>query len=290
LKTFYDCIPCFIKQTLDVSRISKPDDEELHGLILKRVLVEMQNIEMTTPPPVVASRIHRIIKEMTGNRDPYKPVKVKFNNEALGLYAKLKDYINHSDRPFETAVKIAIAGNIIDFGHHSMTVDIKLEESVEAILQQEPFINHINFLEKEINKANKILYMADNTGEIVFDRVFIEHILPQNITFVVRKYPIINDANLEDAREVGITGLVRVIENGSDIPGTYLQECSAELQSEFEEADLIISKGQGNYETLNDVDKNIIFLLKAKCQCVAQDIGCKINDIVVIGKKYDSMD
>jgi len=286
LKTFYDCIPCFIKQTLDVSRISKPEDEEIHGIILKKVMSEVLDLNMQTPPPVVASRIHRLIKEMTGNRDPYKLVKDKFNNEALELYEVLKKYITESQKPFETAVKIAIAGNIIDFGHRSTNDDLKLAETVKEILAQEPYINHIAELEKEIEKAEKILYVADNTGEILFDRVFIEHIMPQNITFAVRKYPIINDANYEDAKVVGLTELVKVIDNGSDVPGTYLPECSPEFRQEFENADLIISKGQGNYETLNDVNANIFFLLRAKCHCVSDDIGCKINDIVVFGKKY----
>lgn len=286
MKTFHDCIPCFIKQTIDVSRISLPDDEELHEKILKRVMREILNIEMTTPPPVVAQKFYKIIKEMTGNDDPYKPVKDKFNREALELYPELKNYVEQSKNPFETAVKIAIAGNIIDFAHRLVSDDLRLVDSVKEILLQVPFIDHIRHLENEIKKANKILYIADNTGEIVFDRVFIEHIMPKDIIFVVRKDPIINDATYEDAEYVGLTKIVKVIDNGSDVPGTHLAVCSDELKREFQAADLVISKGQGNYETLEEEDKNIFFLLKAKCSCVAQKIGCKLNDIVVIGSKY----
>ncbi|MEW5822673.1 MAG: ARMT1-like domain-containing protein [Cyanobacteriota bacterium] len=286
METFYDCIPCFIKQTLDVSRMSSPENEKLHGEILKQAMQEILNLEMSTPPPVVASRLHRIIKKMTGNYDPYKVVKDRFNNEALDLYDDLKRLIEDSARPFETAVKIAIAGNIIDFGHMPTTQDFDLKKSVKEVLEQNPVINHIDYLKENIDKAKKILYIADNTGEIVFDRVFIEYIMPKKIIYAVRKYPIINDANYEDAEYVGLTDIVKVIDNGTDVPGTYLQECSLEFKKEFDSADLIISKGQGNYETLGDEDYNIVFLLRAKCLCVSRDIGCKLNDIVVISKKY----
>lgn len=286
MKTFYDCIPCFIKQTLDVSRISLPEEEEVHGNILKKVMQEVLELEMSTPPPVVARDIHRIIKKMTGNYDPYKGVKEKFNREALNLYPELKKMVEQSSDPFEMVVKIAIAGNIIDFGHMSITDNLDLAPAVRRVVSQDPFINHIYALKEQIDKARKILYVADNAGEVVFDRVFIEHIMPKDIIFAVRKYPIINDANYEDAKFVGLTELVKVIENGTDVPGTFLPDCSDEFRREFETADLIISKGQGNYETLSDVDQNIFFLLRAKCLCVANDIGCKLNDIVVISKKY----
>ncbi len=286
MKIFYDCIPCFIEQTLDVSRISLPGDEEVHGEIMKSVLKQLSDLEMQTPPPVVAARFHELIKEMTGNLDPYKEVKEKYNKEALNLYPELKELLKQSETPFETAVKLAIAGNIIDFGHRSITEDLKLFESVQEVLRQTLFIDHIKQLKEEIEKADKILYLADNTGEIVFDRIFIEYLMPKNIVVAVRKYPIINDANYEDAEFVGLTDLVKVIDNGAGVPGTYLPECSEEFKKIFDAADLIISKGQGNYETLDDVDHNIFFLLRAKCNCVAKDIGCKLNDIVAISKKY----
>lgn len=286
MKTFYDCIPCFIKQTLDVSRLSSPGDDVVHGEIIKAVLKEITNIDMATAPPVVARDCHRIIKKLSGTMDPYKAVKDQFNNEAMSLYSDLKAYIENAEDKFYMAVKIAIAGNIIDFGHRSIRDDLKLADSVREVIAQDPVINHTSYLKDQIDKAGKILYIADNAGEIVFDKVFIEYIMPKNIIFAVRKYPIINDANYEDAKAVGITDLVKVIDNGTDVPGTYLTDCSEEFKEAFYSADLIISKGQGNYETLSDVDQNIVFLLRAKCACVADDIGCNVNDILVISKKY----
>lgn len=286
MKTFYDCIPCFLKQAVSVSRLSSPGNDKLHGDILKEVMAEVSKIDMETPPPVVSSRVHRIIKSMTGNNDPYKTVKDKFNKEAMDFYPVMKKMVKDADDPFETAVRLAVAGNIIDFGLRDIMDDLQLVNTVKEVIAQDPFIDHTEFLKKEINKAEKILYLADNTGEVVFDRVLIEQIMPEKITLAVRKYPIINDANYEDAEFVGLTSLVKVIDNGTDVPGTYLNECSDSFKKEFNSADLIISKGQGNYETLNDVNANIFFLLRAKCECVSKDIGCKLNDILIYGKKY----
>jgi hypothetical protein len=266
--------------------MSAPDDMELHGEILKKVLAEVMNVEMSTPPPVVTEKIHSIIKKMTGNIDPYKSVKDKFNNEALKLYPLLQQYVKESDNPFRTVVKLAVAGNIIDFGHRPTTDDLHLLDSVNEILEQDMFLDNIEILKQEISKATKILYLGDNAGEIVFDKLFIEFIMPANIIFAVRKDPIINDVTLEDAQFVGLTDIVKVIDNGAGVPGTYLPYCSQELKSHFESADLIISKGQGNYETLNAEKGNIFFLLRAKCGCIAKEIGCELNDIVVMGSKY----
>lgn len=285
MKTFYDCIPCFIKQTLNVTRMSMPENDEVLEKVLKNVLNQILTIDMTTPPPVVASRIHRIIKASTDNRDPYQGVKEKYNREAMDLYPYLKTLVQEAEDSFFMAVKVAIAGNIIDFGARSTQEDLHLKESIDEVLDQPLAINHVEYLRAEIKRAQSILYLADNTGEIIFDRVFIEQIMPVNITLAVRGKPIINDANYEDAEFAGLTNLVKVIDNGADVPGTYLPDCSESFRACFESADLIISKGQGNYETLSDTNKNIVFLLRAKCDCVSKEIGCNLNDILVISKQ-----
>jgi len=285
LETFYDCIPCLLHQAITVTKMSYGNDEKLKEII-PQVLKSLATLNMNTPPPVVARDMHKVIRKITNNLDPYKNLKEEYNQKALDLYPKLKRYIEISQNPFETAVKIAIAGNIIDFGITMTPEKISLIDNIEEILLKKPFINDIKDLKNEINKSSKILYLADNTGEIVFDRVFIEHILPKNITFVVRKSPILNDATYEDAKFVGLTELVNVINNGSDVPGTYLKECSQEFLEELDSADFIISKGQGNFETLGNVNKKVFYLLKAKCPCVANEIGCALNDILVIGKNY----
>jgi uncharacterized protein with ATP-grasp and redox domains len=129
--------------------------------------------------------------------------------------------------------------------------------------------------------AKDILYIADNAGEIVFDRLLIKQIGPEKITFVVKGGPIINDATIEDAQAAGLTDLMKVIDTGDDAPGTILEFCSEDFQHCFEAADLVIAKGQGNYETLSNIDKNIFFLVKAKCPVIARDLGCEVGETIL---------
>jgi hypothetical protein len=139
----------------------------------------------------------------------------------------------------------------------------------------------IDMLRESIDSAKNILYLGDNCGEIVFDRLLIEQLPLDKVTFVVRGGPIINDATMGDARETGMTELVNVIDNGSNIPGTVLEKCSKEFRECFVDADLIIAKGQGNYETLSSCEKNIFFLLQAKCPVISGHIGCEQGSFIV---------
>jgi uncharacterized protein with ATP-grasp and redox domains len=136
-------------------------------------------------------------------------------------------------------------------------------------------------MKDEITEARSILYLADNAGEIVFDRLLIEKMPREKITMAVKGGPIINDALWEDAELVGLTEMVKVVDNGSDAAGTVLDTCSDEFRNLFENAEVIISKGQANYETLNDVEENIFFLLTSKCPVIAHDIGCNLGDMIV---------
>ena len=138
-----------------------------------------------------------------------------------------------------------------------------------------------------LGRASRILYLADNAGEIVFDRLLIERMPPGKVTVGVRGFPVINDATMKDAEDTGMTELAEVIDNGSDGPGTILDDCSQSFRDRFDEADLIIAKGQGNYETLSEVDKDIYFLLKAKCAVIARDMGCQEDDMIL--KRSESM-
>ena len=131
-------------------------------------------------------------------------------------------------------------------------------------------------------QAKDILYLGDNAGEIVFDRLLVEQLPCKNVTFVVKASPIINDATMEDAKMAGLTDMVSVIDNGSDAPGTILESCSQDFRRRFNEADLVISKVQGNYETLSGVDKNVFFILRAKCPVIARHLGCEIGSLVLV--------
>lgn len=280
MKTSIDCIPCFIRQALDGIRMLT-DDQAVHEAVVCEVLSRTSTMDFSQPPPKMGQIIHQLIRNASGIQDPYREIKNNCNRLALGLYPELKTCVDRSPDRFETAVRLAIAGNIIDFGTSSQVDDDTIHMSIDSALVQPVDKLKVEKLRKEIEKAEKILYLGDNSGEIVFDRVFIEELPREKITFAVRGAPTINDATREDAKKTGLTSLVTVIDNGTDVPGTMLESCSGEFRKVFDSTDLVIAKGQGNYETLSDVEKNIFFLFKVKCPVVAKDSGCAVGDLVI---------
>jgi uncharacterized protein with ATP-grasp and redox domains len=176
---------------------------------------------------------------------------------------------------------VAIAGNVIDFGVRSNITDEHILEAIDWSLDSPLPSETLESLRAAIGSAQQILYLADNAGEIVLDRLLLELLPTERVLCVVRGTPVINDATLEDARAAGVTDLVRVIDNGSDAPGTILDECNDELRRSFAEADLVIAKGQGNYESLNGEDREIYYLFKAKCPVAARSVGCEVGDLVL---------
>lgn len=279
MKTNFDCIPCFIRQTIDAVRFASLD-QEIQESVLREVLKAVSIMDMKKSPPLMGQYIHRIIRKFSGTKDPYLEVKKRSNNYALEIYPQLKKRIEKSLNPFATATRLAIAGNIIDFGVNSKFDRSFINKNIELTLS-EKLIGDIEYFEEQIFSAKKILYLGDNAGEIVFDRLLIEQIPIDRVIFAVRGMPVINDATIEDARYAGITDIVKVIDNGTDIPGTAIEECSDTFKNIFFDADIVIAKGQGNFETLSDTDKKIFFLLKAKCPVVATHIGCSIGDSVI---------
>jgi uncharacterized protein with ATP-grasp and redox domains len=229
----------------------------------------------------MAQKIHKMLRSSTKVNDPYAEVKAKFNILALQLYPELKQKIAGSDDPLATAVRLAIAGNIIDFGVgfavDQSDVTRTIKESLNAPLDETALAD----FKQAVTRAQKILYIADNAGEIVFDKLLVERLPHTKITLVVKGGPVINDATMQDAIEAGLNELVEVIDNGSDAPGTILEDCSNDFRRRFSDADLIIAKGQGNYETLSDVNKNIFFLVKAKCPVIARHLNCEIGTMVL---------
>jgi uncharacterized protein with ATP-grasp and redox domains len=281
MKAFLDCMPCLIKRALNAARIATTDPH-VHEEVLRQALRIAARLPFTTSPVLLGREVQRIVCEKSGNPDPYRQVKERFNREALALYDRLKTQVRESEHPFETAVRLAIAGNIIDFGPASRPEDIRLEETIEDTLTRELAVNDMSRMRENVGLAKRILYLTDNAGEIVLDRILIEELPMERTTVAVRGEPIINDATMEDAETAGLTDLMEVIDNGSDAPGTILETCSDGFRRRFDEADLVIAKGLGNYETLSDLDgRNLCFLFKAKCPVLAEELGCRQGDIIV---------
>lgn len=280
MKTYLDCIPCFVRQALDAARHAT-EDKRIHEQVVRGVLNLSKDLDMTQSPPVTGQQIHRLIRELVRVDDPYHGVKQRFNDVALKLYSKMRQLIIESKDPFKTAVCLAIAGNIIDFGVKSQLQESELEETIEQCLAKEFSGTNLEDFRRAIEQAESILYLADNAGEIVFDRLLIEQLPVEKVTVAVKGYPVINDATMEDAVIAGLPEIVDVIDNGSDAPGTILQSCSQSFRDYFDKADLIIAKGQGNYETLSDINKNIFFILKAKCPVISRNIGCEVGEMIL---------
>jgi uncharacterized protein with ATP-grasp and redox domains len=279
MKTYHDCIPCFVRQTLETIKLTS-DDASLHEKALRDILAILSRMDFNKAPVIMGRQIQHLIQRLSGNSDPYRALKQQFNQMALDLYPRLKAQVGSAENAFETAARLALAGNMIDFGIGRILESAQTTATIEMALSAN-LKGDIQSLERAARKARSILYLGDNCGEIVFDRLFIEQLIPDRVTYVVRAAPIINDVTMDDARFTGMTDQTRVIDNGSDAPGTLLSECSHEFKTAFENADLIIAKGQGNYETLHASDRPIVFMLKVKCPAVARHIGQEIGSYVI---------
>lgn len=276
MKAYLDCYPCFFIQTLKTSRMITSDEREILQ-ILNEVSSSIPKIPFGVTPAEIGREVYRIISQKTGVEDPYREVKERCIHQALSLYPELKKLISSSKDRLMTAVRLSIAGNVIDFGANA---DFDLKRDIETILSQDFSINHYQKFCELLEKARKILYLADNAGETVFDRLLIEE-LHRPVIYAVREKPIINDATLEDALLSGIDKVTEIISSGCDAPGIILKFCSDDFLKVYRSADMIISKGQGNYEGLSDENRPIFFLLKAKCQVIARDIGIEEGSIIL---------
>jgi damage-control phosphatase, subfamily I len=280
MKTYLDCYPCLMRQALSASRKAGAP-EALQKEVLISAMEELQQLPSETTPAEMAYKIHCLVREKTAIEDPYKDAKEQATQEALSLYPELKKKIDAATDRLEMAVRVAIAGNIIDLG---VSDSYDIHATLSRVLTQPFAINDLSLLRKALSESSAVLFLADNAGETVFDRVLIEELnIP--VTYVVKAAPIINDATYEDAEAAGITQVAEVIDNGSQAPGTILEQCSESFIQRFEQADLILAKGQANYESLSENSAPIFFLLQVKCNVIARDLGINETDIVL---KYRS--
>ncbi len=276
MRTYLDCYPCFLRQALDAARHAQVN-EELQQHILRQAMEILPTFDLQASPPEMGAYIHRLIRLELDNPDPYREAKERSTAEALSLYPRLKKLVANSADRLDAAVRLAIAGNIIDLGV-SQTYD--LWGVVERMLTQEFAIDARIAFRAALATAQSVLYLADNAGETVFDRLLIETLeLP--VTYVVKGSPVLNDATLEDARAAGLDQVATLLTNGTDIPGTILAKTSVEFQERYAKAELIIAKGQGNYETLSGSrNSKLFYLLQVKCPVIARDLGVAVGAMV----------
>jgi uncharacterized protein with ATP-grasp and redox domains len=282
MKLNLDCIPCFQRQALQAVRFIS-DDEKLHERVLREVAKKLLESNWDSTPPELAHQVHSIVKRITNENDPYKEVKRESNDLVLKMYPELKEKVKKSMDPLRTAVRLAIAGNIIDFG---VLQEFNLEETIREVLKKKFAIDDYEKLKEKLKDAETLLFFVDNAGEIGLDKLLVETFLEANklekIDFVVKGGPIINDATLEDAVYMGLDGLPNseflTISNGE--VGTGPARSSQTVKNWIKEHDLVISKGQGNYEGLSE-HNGLFFMLMVKCPIIASDLGVEVGDIIL---------
>jgi damage-control phosphatase, subfamily I len=276
MKIYLDCYPCFLKQALQAGRFVTKDEEVLKD-ILDAVASTVPSIPKDATSPMIGAVIHRIVRDITGEDDPYRQVKAEKLSEAKKHYGAMLDHVRASADPLASAARLSIVGNIIDY---ALVQDFDIENEIFSMAGSGMGIDDTALFKEALANASSVLYLGDNVGETVFDKVLIEQI-DAPVTYAVRGGPVLNDVTEEDAEASGLGEVSRILPSGSDAPGTLLDECSGEFLEAFNSADVILSKGQGNYESLSGTDRPIFFLLRAKCSVVAADLGVNRGDFVL---------
>jgi uncharacterized protein with ATP-grasp and redox domains len=278
MKTAVDCLACFMDQALRVARISSPD-ESVHLEVARAVAALLPQMEMSLTPPENSVAVYATIARMSGCADPYLALKKVSNDQALAVLPEILREVEESEVPLLVALRLAIAGNIIDYGAmRSFDVGGALARARTMPLAIDDS-RRLWELVCSLPRKSRVLYLADNCGEIVYDSLVVRCLvdLGMEVTVAVKAGPIINDALWADALYCGLDRYARIITNGTACPGTPLAQCSAEFQQAFRGADLLISKGQGNFETLSEAvdatDAAIFFLLTIKCSVVGAHLA-----------------
>jgi uncharacterized protein with ATP-grasp and redox domains len=276
MRTFLDCYTCFLRQALEAAR-NAGADEALQERIVKKVLLLLTESPITDKPPEISEFVQQILRAELNDPDPYAALKRSSTQEALALLPWLQEVIQNSPDPLATSMRLSVAGNIIDFG---ASWDFNLPEVIEQVLSTDFGIFDLEEIKMGLASAKFILFLADNAGETVFDKLLIEQI-KKPVIYAVKSSPVMNDATRADAISAGVDQIAGIIETGTAIPDASLEKSTPEFSQLFQTADLIISKGQGNYEMLSKNQQPIFFLLKAKCTIIARDLKVPLGSFVL---------
>ncbi|MGB9735487.1 MAG: damage-control phosphatase ARMT1 family protein [bacterium] len=268
------CIPCIINQAYNVSRLTAKNNKVLQVKIMKKVCSALTHIDENAPAPLFTLTMQRIVENAIGKRNIYKDIKKKNIAKVKGMVSYFDELMKNASDRLEMAIRIAIAGNTIDVAANP---HFDAMREISQITHNSIDRKAYKHFQNDIKKASVILYIGDNYEEALFDKVLLTILNTRRLVFAVRSYPILNDVTLEDARRLKINKVCEVIESGSKIAGTDLDQCTDEFRELFKTADVVIAKGQGNYETLMDVDRPIYFLFKVKCEAIARRSGLPIG-------------
>lgn len=262
-----ECLTCMAKVHMD--KCPKDIDEEIKVEYMQKLLKILSEAEEKYGAPVIVRKIKQLQEEVLGIKEDYAEIKKYYNHLMMCYEDQITQKIENSEDPLKMGIQYAMIGNYIDFGARITVTDEHLTELINTPEEFTVDQKQYNELVKDLNKAKTLLYLTDNCGEIVMDKILIKQIknkYPElEITVMVRGDEVVNDASMKDAVQVGMCEIVKVITNGSDIAGTWIEEISSKAKAVMDEADIIISKGQGNFETLRKCGKNIYYIFLCKC-------------------------
>ncbi|MDO4573783.1 MAG: ARMT1-like domain-containing protein [Planctomycetia bacterium] len=267
------CFSCIVRQAVSATE-RFTSDRNVTDVVIRQTLRLLADFDYALSPPEASQQMHRIVREQLRCADPYREIKDRMNDAAMRLLPQLRERLAASRHPLETAIRFAIAGNIIDFSTFDSVSVEEIRKTVDRV-EKEPIVGlNMPELEHRIQSADNLLYLADNSGEIVFDRLLIEQlsrILP--VTLAVRGGPVVNDVTREDAVFAGLENICTIIDTGSDAPGVLLEQTGEEFSRRFQEADLVLAKGQGNFETLQPAGREIFHLFMVKCGVISRMVN-----------------
>ena len=280
MKTRLDCIFCIQRQALDTVRLVTDDVKEQER-ILRSVMANILGMNWNNYPTDIADLMFNIIRKESKEDDPYKTVKKECNDIALGMYPELKKIVDRSANPLLTAVRLAIAGNVIDYG---VGPNFDINKTISLVLEKKFRIDHFTEFVNNLKESEDLLYLTDNAGEIVFDKILLETIMSeynfQTIFCGVKVTPFINDTTMQDAVYVGIDKMEGVEIINLEVDENRVDHSSKTFPEMITKSNMIISKGQRNFEALPD-NKEIFFMLLAKCPMIANELGAEQGDIVL---------
>ncbi len=282
MKTFLDCFPCFLSQALRAGRIAGADEKKIREIVNETAGL-IQSFSEGLTPPEMGEAVYAAVSRVTGVEDPFKEVKARNIKKARELFPLFQRDLEDAPNRLEKAVRLAIAGNVIDLG---IKGDIDIFSEVKETAEAVPGIFDYEKFRERSASAETILVLGDNAGEAVFDKFLLSEMGEEKkIYYAVRDKAVINDVTVKEAMEAGIDEYAEIISSGTKAPGTLLTHCSDEFLEIFKSADLVVSKGQGNYEALSEADRDIFFLLKAKCPVIARDLNTAISSPVLCYKE-----
>ena len=278
---FFDpaCIPCIVKQAYNFAQLFTNGNKDIQLKIIQEVCSEVQIIDETSSAALFSKKMQAVIEKYYGTDNPYKEIKEENIRKAEKYFKFIKVMVEDSTDKLDTAMRAAIIGNVIDFAANP---NFNIDYEINRIMSDNINLSSLPKFKEDYYNAESILYIGDNYEEAFFDKFLLNELLPKNIVFAVRSKPILNDITLEDAKQLEIDKLCKVIESGSTIAGTYLNECTPEFLDIYHNADIVISKGQGNYETLINETRPIYFLFKIKCEVISQRCGYPVGKGIIL--------